>query len=152
MPKSTRKLFLPSTTFQAGLVHVFKNWKLLFENIYRNTCRWKSALKYVKCYLKTENDCLKTQTKHPPHSFNFCLLWAREVTKLSIQKKKKRLRYSHKFMALVTKFHTSPFFFFKWSSNPSRPIGVLFLNFTGRSLPYKGNQSIGRSRSTYHSS
>ena len=47
------------------------------------------------------------------HSFNFCLLWAREVTKLSIQKKKKKkkkLRYNHKFMALVAKLHTSPFF------------------------------------------
>ena len=36
--------------------------------------------KYVKCYLKTENSCLKTQTKHPfsrwyndMHSFlNMC--------------------------------------------------------------------------------
>ena len=48
------------TLFRALLVHVFKNWKLLFENIYENTCRWKSALKYVKCYLKTEISCLKT--------------------------------------------------------------------------------------------
>ena len=47
------------------MVHVFKNWKLLFENIYENTCEWKNALKCVKCCLKTENDCLKTQTKHP---------------------------------------------------------------------------------------
>ena len=41
------------------LVCVFKNWKLLFKNIYGNTCGWKSALKYVKCCLKTENCCLK---------------------------------------------------------------------------------------------
>ena len=40
------------------LVHVFKNWKLLFENIYKNMCGWKNALKCVKY-------CLKTQTKHP---------------------------------------------------------------------------------------
>ena len=38
---------------------------MLFENICGNTCGWKSALKYVKCCLKTENGCLKTQTKHP---------------------------------------------------------------------------------------
>ena len=47
------------------LVHVFKNWKLLFENIYENTCEWKSVLKCVKCCLKTEKCCLKIQTKHP---------------------------------------------------------------------------------------
>ena len=47
------------------LVRVFKNWKLLFKKIYGNTCGWKSVLKCVKCCLKTENDCLKTQTKHP---------------------------------------------------------------------------------------
>ena len=43
--------------YKARLVHVFKNWKLLFENICENMCGWKSALKCVKC-------CLKTQTKH----------------------------------------------------------------------------------------
>ena len=43
----------------AGLVCVFKNWKLLFKNICGNTCGWKSTLKYVKCCLKTENCCLK---------------------------------------------------------------------------------------------
>ena len=47
------------------MVHVFKNWKLLFENFCGNTCGWKSVLKYVKCCLKTENCCLKTLTKHP---------------------------------------------------------------------------------------
>ena len=31
------------------LVYVFKNWKLLFKNIFRNTYRWKSVWKYVKC-------------------------------------------------------------------------------------------------------
>ena len=35
----------------------------MFENIYENTCGWKSALKYMKYYLKTENGCLKIQTK-----------------------------------------------------------------------------------------
>ena len=38
---------------------------MLFENICENTCGWKSALKCVKCCLKTENGCLKSQTKHP---------------------------------------------------------------------------------------
>ena len=47
------------------LVHMFKNWKFLFKNIYGNTCGWKNALKYIKCYLKTENGCLKSLTKHP---------------------------------------------------------------------------------------
>ena len=47
------------------LVHVFENWKLLFENIYGNTCGWKSVWKYVKYCLKTKNYCLKIQTKHP---------------------------------------------------------------------------------------
>ena len=50
---------------RARLVCVFKNWKLLFKNIYGNTCGWKSVLKCVKCYLKTKNGCLKIQTKHP---------------------------------------------------------------------------------------
>ena len=56
-------------TLRARLVCVFKNWKLLFKNICENTYGWKSVLKYVKCCLKTENDCLKIQTKHP-HSFS----------------------------------------------------------------------------------
>ena len=47
------------------MVHVFKNWKLLFKNICENMCEWKNALKYVKCCLKTKNNRLKTQTKHP---------------------------------------------------------------------------------------
>ena len=51
--------------FRARLVHVFKNWKFLFENFCEKTCGWKSVLKYVKCCLKTENCCLKTLTKHP---------------------------------------------------------------------------------------
>ena len=53
------------------LVHVFKNWKLLFENICWNTCWWKNVWKYVKCYLKTENCCLKTQTKHPLRIYSY---------------------------------------------------------------------------------
>ena len=66
---------------KARLVCVFKNWKLLFKNIYGNTCGWKSVLKYVKCCLKTENGCLKTQTKHPlrnstPNSqIKWCMIW-----------------------------------------------------------------------------
>ena len=48
-----------------SLICVFKNWKLLFKNIFENMCRWKNVLKYVKCYLKTENGYLKIQTKHP---------------------------------------------------------------------------------------
>ena len=55
---------------RARLVCVFKNWKLLFKNIYENTCGWKSALKCVKCCLKTENGCLKTQTKYPLSNWN----------------------------------------------------------------------------------
>ena len=50
----------------ACLIYVFKNWKLLFKNIYKNICWWKNMWKYIKYCLKTENDCLKTQTKHPP--------------------------------------------------------------------------------------
>ena len=57
-----------SGTLRARLVCVFKNWKLLFKNIYGNTCGWKSVL---KCCLKTENGCLKTQTKHPLYSLKF---------------------------------------------------------------------------------
>ena len=49
-----------SKIYRARLVCVFKNWKLLFKNICGNTCGWKSALKCVKCCLKTENCCLKT--------------------------------------------------------------------------------------------
>ena len=64
--------------FWARLVHMFKNWKLLFENICGNTCGWKSVLKCVKCCLKTEDGCLKTQTKHPLYYLAyFCYyLWA----------------------------------------------------------------------------
>ena len=58
---------------RARLVHVFKNWKLLFENIFGNTCGWKSALKCVKCCLKTKNSCLKLQTKHP-HNYVFIFI------------------------------------------------------------------------------
>ena len=54
------------------MVCVFKNWKLLLKNIYENTCGWKGALKYVKCCLKTENGCLKIQTKHPLRYWDHC--------------------------------------------------------------------------------
>ena len=57
---------------RARLIYVFKNWKLLFKNICENTCGWKSVWKCVKCCLKTENGCLKTQTKHP---LKFYVAW-----------------------------------------------------------------------------
>ena len=62
---------------RARLVCVFKNWKLLFKNTCGNTCGWKSILKCVKCYLKTENGCLKTQTKHllKDERAVVCLTW-----------------------------------------------------------------------------
>ena len=50
---------------RARLVYVFKNLKLLFKNICENTYEWKSVLKCVKYYLKTENGWLNIQTKHP---------------------------------------------------------------------------------------
>ena len=52
------------TTVTYGLfVCVCKNWKLLFKNIYEKYVWVKNVLKYVKYYLKTENNCLKTQIK-----------------------------------------------------------------------------------------
>ena len=53
-----------SIIIRVCLVHVFKNWKLLFENICGNTCGWKNGWECVKCCLKTKNCCLKIQTKH----------------------------------------------------------------------------------------
>ena len=58
-------IILRSKLLRARLVHVFKNWKLLFKNFYGNMCGWKSVWKYVKYCLKIENCCLKTLTKHP---------------------------------------------------------------------------------------
>ena len=57
---------------RARLVYIFKNWKLLFKNFCKNTCRWKNILKYVKYCLKTENCCLKTLTKHPLNRVLIC--------------------------------------------------------------------------------
>ena len=37
----------------------------MFENIYNNTCERKNTLKYIKYYLKTKNNYLKKQSKHP---------------------------------------------------------------------------------------
>ena len=68
---------------RARLVHVFKNWKLLFKNFCGNTCGWKSVLKNVKCCLKTENYCLKTLTKHPL-SFLYALFYPLIKTRLKI--------------------------------------------------------------------
>ena len=45
------------------MVHVFKNWKLLFKNFCGNTYGWKNVWKYTKCCLKTENCCLEILTK-----------------------------------------------------------------------------------------
>ena len=64
-PKMKKEVKERFKELRARLVCVFKNWKLLFKNICGNTCGWKSVLKCVKCCLKTENGCLKTQTKHP---------------------------------------------------------------------------------------
>ena len=66
-----RRIWIPVLKRRVCLVYVFKNWKLLFKNIYGNTCGWKSALKCVKCCLKTENGCLKILTKHPKNSNTF---------------------------------------------------------------------------------
>ena len=60
---------LKKKKYRARLVHVFKNWKLLFKNIYKNTLGWKIMLKCVKYYLKTENGCLKIQTIHPHNDY-----------------------------------------------------------------------------------
>ena len=67
-------LFESNKLLRVRLVYVFKNWKLLFENICGSTCGCKSALKCAKCCLKTEKCCLKTQTKHPLNFFNTKLL------------------------------------------------------------------------------
>ena len=69
---------LHTKILRACLVHVFKNWKLLFENICENTCGWKSALKYVKCCLKTENCCLKIQTKRPLNNLKRMLFYRKK--------------------------------------------------------------------------
>ena len=67
---------------------LFKNWKLLFKNICENTCGWKSVLKYMKCCLKTENGCLKTQTKYPLNlptfEFSFFYIYKRLYILLNI--------------------------------------------------------------------
>lgn len=51
------------------IVNIFKNWKWLFENIYKNVCKSKNAWKYIKYCLKTENCCLKSYTKYSLSSF-----------------------------------------------------------------------------------
>ena len=84
--------------FRARLVHVFKNWKLLFKNFCGNTCGWKNVLKYVKCCLKTENCCLKTLTKHPLINLLLCCwkpipnhsLSSRTVVTKTMEKKEKK--------------------------------------------------------------
>ena len=76
--------------FGARLVCVFKNWKLLFKNICGNTCGWKSALKYVKCCLKTENGGLKSLTKHHVWYWLLCQFWYSQfkLWELSLQGRK----------------------------------------------------------------
>ena len=73
---------------RARLVHVFKNWKLLFENICGNTCGWKSTLKCVKWCLKIKNYCLKTQTKYP-HTDQKTDIKRERIWKAKNRKKKK---------------------------------------------------------------
>ena len=86
-PISFKTLF----RFTACLVHVFKNWKLLFENICKNTCGWKSALKYMKCCLKTENGCLKIQTKHPLNNLKRMLFYRKKKVKKIVFSWKKHM-------------------------------------------------------------
>ena len=62
--KKKRKKNHPSKILRAYLVQVFKNWKLLFKNFCGNICNWKNLWKCIKCCLKTEKGCLKTQTKY----------------------------------------------------------------------------------------
>ena len=82
---------LHTKILRARLVHVFKNWKLLFENICENTCRWKSALKYMKCCLKTENGCLKIQTKHPLNNLKRMLFYRKKKVKKIVFSWKKHM-------------------------------------------------------------
>ena len=88
------------------LVYVFKNWKLLFENICGNTCGWKSTLKYVKYCLKIENSCLKAQTKHP---LNFCICCLLILT----------------FFCVFIYYHLTAFLFLLFLHNP-----ILFSQFS----------------------
>ena len=37
---------------KARFVHVFKNWKLLFENIYENTCEEKKCVEMREMLFK----------------------------------------------------------------------------------------------------
>ena len=57
---------------------------MLFKNICENTCGWKSVLKCVKCCLKTENGCLKTQTKHPRNLWKIIWVFVYCLRKLLI--------------------------------------------------------------------
>ena len=81
--------------YRARLVHVFKNWKLLFENICGNTCGWKSMLKYIKWCLKIKNYCLKTQTKHP-HTDQKTDIKRERIWKAKNRKKKKKMKREEK--------------------------------------------------------
>ena len=62
------KLIIVSNLSIIHLVCMFKNWKLLYKNIFENTCEWKNMLKCIKCCLNIKNGCLKIQTKHPKAS------------------------------------------------------------------------------------
>ena len=90
------------------LVYVFKNWKLLFENICENMCRWKSIWKCVKCCLKTEKCYLKTQTKRALSSC-VCVFWhfffwfqPHFLTKSTVNSAPMHCSWTHKFHFSVT--------------------------------------------------
>ena len=61
---------------------------MLFENIYGNTCGWKSTLKCIKWCLKIKDYCLKTQTKHP-HTDQKTDIKRERIWKAKYRKKKK---------------------------------------------------------------
>ena len=94
------------------MVHVFKNWKLLFENIYGNTCEWKSMWKYVKCCLKTKNGCLKIQTKHPINIFS-----KPAFIKNKIKKKKEKKNLKAQNQGPIS--DSQPYY--KWSQSAQTP-------------------------------
>ena len=63
----------------------------MFKSIYRNTYRWKNALKCIKYCLKTENDYLKTLIKlikHPREEWVFFFEKREEWVDLGIRFKK----------------------------------------------------------------
>ena len=81
---------------------------------------WKSILKYVKYYLKTENNCLKTQTKHPLTSLLIFFLFLNHI---------KRLRpTSTTYVSL--QFPTSPLHTIQLITLPSKHFFIFQNSFT----------------------